>query len=86
MVDDIYVDCMLELYKLYTNHILISSYNKKYLHKSRFYLIYFDLFISNHKWELIVLGSYHDYICHNNASLGFVTFLVMSCFSLSLNK
>jgi hypothetical protein len=54
---------------------------------SSFHLIYFHLemqkFIINHvQLGLIIVVICSDYIGHNNTSLGFVTFLFMSCVSL----
>jgi len=34
------------------------------------------------QWGLIIVTISHEYIAQNNASLGFVTFFVMTCVSL----
>ncbi len=34
------------------------------------------------QWGLIIVIISHEYIAHNNASLGFVTFFVMTCVGL----
>jgi hypothetical protein len=53
---------------------------------SSFYLIYFHLemqkIISHVQLGLIIVVTCFDYIGHNNTSLGFVTFLLMSFVSL----
>jgi hypothetical protein len=39
------------------------------------------------QWGLIIIGTTcHDYIGHNNTSVGFVTFLVMLCVNILFNN
>jgi hypothetical protein len=56
-----------------------------HLYVSSFYLIFFHLDIHSLRvmqWGLIVVAIHPNYIGHNNTSLGFVTFLMMSCVNL----